>query len=227
MATGTRTTGAGVQRLDSLFPGDSRLYRSYIYVPVRCVGTKRYPLVVLLHGSNGNGLLSINGDDGLFKRYADSLGYLLLAPTGATGNWDVNEPRSKDLPMIDAPIRVMLEHYAIDPNRIILMGGSAGSGGALYTGYVNGDVFSHVVGFEGWQPFAGARDFDNLRAHGKAKFLFAMSTREGELLGMPAFMQWMQSKGYSATYVGDHGTHAMTWERGTVGYDWLTREKVW
>jgi poly(3-hydroxybutyrate) depolymerase len=228
MATGTETIHAGIQRLDSLYGGDSLLDMTYIYVPKRCVGKQRAPLLVLLHGDHMTGLKMLNESEGLLQTLADSNGIILLAPTSHSddkgwGDMHITQPPNVDVPRIDAAIRQVLRHYAIDPERVALLGESAGAGGAMDLGYVNGDVFNGTIVFSAFAPFLGEHEFDVLTQHGTPKFFIEMNVGEAVGLQMPTFVSWMQRRGYSVTSVQDAGPHRVYKERGVAGFAWLTK----
>ena len=227
MASGRETLRAGVQWLDSLYPGDSLVNEAVVYVPPSCVGTRRCPLTVWLHGSAMNGISMITWDHEVFERFADSSGVILLAPTSHSNpgrDWGAKYLRDTpnvDVPRVDAAIRTVLQHYAIDPRRIALVGASSGSGLALDLGYVNGDVFSRVVAFSGFEPFLVEHEFDILKPHGpRPLFFIGLNTREATSIRMPAFVSWFRNAGYTVTYTEDtHGHYSRV--RALEGMHWL------
>lgn len=231
MATGKRTEAAGIQRLDSVVPGDSLLRGSVVYVPKRCVGKRRCALAVVLHGGAGTvtGLHAVA--DPYLQPGADSLGIIMVGlnsrhPDGSWGNASLVRGHP-DVANLDATMRAVLAHYAIDPKRILLIGSSAGAGGALDWGYVNGDVFSHVLCFSAWGPFNREHEFDEVVPHGKANFYFASPWAEGEYLQLATFVPWMQRLGYSAAYATDDDGHGISAGRGAKAFEWLVKTPGW
>jgi poly(3-hydroxybutyrate) depolymerase len=78
MATGTRTAQAGERQL-------SQFNNALLYVPAQCVGTKRCPLVLLLHGGGEDARHVMDRQ----HQFADQYGMLILAPNAVTpGRWD-------------------------------------------------------------------------------------------------------------------------------------------
>jgi poly(3-hydroxybutyrate) depolymerase len=226
-ATGTATLREGLQRLDSLYPGDSLLDEAYVYVPKRAIGKQRSPLLVMLHGDHMTGEEMLNESEGLFKTLADSNGIILLAPTSHSddrgwGDMHATQPPNVDLPRINAALVQVLGHYAIDPKRVALLGESAGAGTALDLGYVNGDVFSGTIVFSGFAPFLQDHEFDGLKQHGTPNFFIEMNSDEAEALHMSEFVSWAKRAGISATFVQDSGPHRVFPQRGTAGFHWLT-----
>lgn len=163
MATGTRTARAGLTELAG-FPG----YQ--LYVPTQCVGTRRSPLIVLLHGGGG----SAGFESARFRGLADQYDVIVLYPNASDpGRWDliygggqravtytalglqVSAFPTRDLGLIDSAMNLVLRTEAIDPNRIALMGFSDGGSTALLLGRSNQDVFSRVVALSALDPFDG------------------------------------------------------------------------
>jgi len=220
MATGTTTAQAGVQRLDSLYKGDSLLAEAYVYVPKRSVGTQRSPLLVILHGSGKDGLSPLE----VLEPFADSTGIILLAPTSFNDDKGWGDPHSAanaDTPRMSASIRTVLSHFAIDPSKIALYGESAGAGGALDWGYVNGDIFSLVIIDSGFAPFGEDHEFDGLKGHGTPKFYVVMNTGEFGLAG--GIQSLLQRIGRSVTSVKDDYQHGVNPERAAGEFAWLTK----
>jgi poly(3-hydroxybutyrate) depolymerase len=223
MATGTITVHEGMQRLDSLYGGDSLLAKAYVYVPKKCVGKRRSPLLVILHGSGwrfGSSAAKI------LQQSADSNGVILLAPTSFSedegwGDTHSATPPNVDVPRIDASIGAVLRHYAIDPERIALIGSSAGAGAAMTWGYVNGDVFKLVIIDSGFGPERGEHQFDGLKGHGNPKFYIVSNTAEASILSPSAHL--LQRAGYSTTFVQDPYLHGLNRERAVEQFAWLVK----
>jgi predicted esterase len=227
MTLGQETARAGLQWLDSLYPGDSLISEAIVYVPPRCVGKHRCPLTVWLHGSSMNGLSMITWDEEVFERFADSNGVILLAPTSHSipaQDWGSNYLRDTvnvDVPRVDAALRTILQHYAVDPERIALVGASSGSGLTLDLGYVNGDVFSRVVAYSGFTPFLVDHEFDILTPHGpRPLFFIGLDAAEAASIQMPTFVAWLRHAEYSVTYAEDNRGHYSR-ERALEGMQWL------
>lgn len=229
MASGTQTVRAGVQWLDSLYMGDSLIREAVLYVPQRAVGTRRVPLFVFLHGSAMDGSSMIMWDHQIFQQFADSNNVIVLAPTSQSipakdwGSKYLRDNPNVDVPRIDAAIRLVIQHYAIDPSRIALVGFSSGSGLTVDLGYVNGDVFSRVVAFSGFEPFLVEHEFDILRPHGPRRpFFIGLNTKEAQALRMPAFVAWLRNAGYAVTYTEDSRGH---YSRGRAleGLNWIMK----
>jgi len=141
MATGTRTDSAGEHTLDSL-PG------YLVYVCTKCVGTRRVPLVVILHG----GGLDSRDQMNYMQEFAEQYNMIMLVPTATSpGEWDMianyggSSGAYPDVANIDAAMKQVLRKYAIDPDRIALAGMSDGGSYSLFLGRANLDIFSRIA----------------------------------------------------------------------------------
>lgn len=258
LAVGTQTLRAGEQPLDSLHWADSlqggdSLSGAYVYVPPQCVGPRRCPLLVLLHGLGGDGRSMIELNQGGLQALADSIGIIVLTPTADDHTWTPPSwRRSRNLHRIEVALRYVLRHYAIDPTRIALGGGSNGGGMALVLGLANGDIFSRVLGFSPsisnkvWVFNANGSRSDGLLVaaiprHGKPLIFIQHGDTLGRVLipGMPPigdvnthmFAQNLRRDGYTVAYAVDAGPHGMPQYRASAGLRWLAaswagKEKV-
>ena len=126
---------------------------------------KLHPLLVSLHGQNGsakshigNWRRDVEKEDGLF----------LLVPDAARGGWG----RSRlGFGNVHGVIRAALAKYPIDPNRVILDGGSMGGNGSFQFGTCFPDMFAAMAPRIGGPEFVKnasgkvttARFLENLR----------------------------------------------------------------
>jgi phospholipase/carboxylesterase len=132
------------------------------YIPPTAVG-KRAPLLVLLHGAGREGVDMVER----FKPEADRRGVILLAPKSGGITWDTvlhfnpdygsfapiaklpptNPPVAfgADIKRVDKALSLLLEHVAVDPSRIGLLGFSDGATYALAIGPRNPALFSTVI----------------------------------------------------------------------------------
>jgi poly(3-hydroxybutyrate) depolymerase len=92
-----------------------------IYVPETYQGEKATPLLLLLHGSGGDG----HGMISQWRSFADSHGYLLCAPTAPdSGGGYAFTAKERDSGM--EALRWMRAHFFIDSSRVHLHGVSRG-----------------------------------------------------------------------------------------------------
>ena len=97
------------------------------YVPASYDKSKRYDLVVALHGAGdkaGN-YLSI-----IWQGNADSQGFLVIAPEGTSPVYSGFTWDSSDEPLILAAIDDFYACYSVDPKKVIIHGFSAGGSSA-------------------------------------------------------------------------------------------------
>lgn len=127
-----------------LHPLGLRLDRDgYIRVPAGYRHTERAPLAVLLHGAGGS------ADDwatgfGLF----DELGMVALGVSSHHASWDLGYGAfGPDAELIGMALEQAFQRVAVDPARLAISGFSDGASYALSLGLINGDLFSHVLGF--------------------------------------------------------------------------------
>src|SRR5262245_21292986 len=106
---------------------DNELQPYRIYVPSTFDANKTYPLVVALHGMNGdeNGIFTTYGD-GIIKKEAESRGYIVVCPKGRNPASMYRGDAEKDV--IDVLNEVRRDCH-IDSNRSYLMGHSMGGYG--------------------------------------------------------------------------------------------------
>lgn len=125
------------------FDGRDRSY--YLYIPPAAVGEES-PLLVLLHGSGGEGSFMI----GRWKADADSHAIVLLAPNAlANDAWRLSEDKPD---YIRAVIAAAAAQTRIDPRRIYLFGQSGGAVYALELAMLESQYFAAVaVHAGGWR----------------------------------------------------------------------------
>ncbi len=146
MATGTQTARAGEYELDSVpllkRGGDAGLTTTGVYVPQSCVGTRRCPLVVFFRGWPDT------------KQWlgpmADKYGMIVLSPAQVVqhGHW-AEVPNTRGL---DAALTQVLQKFAIDPDKIALMGTCETGPDAIFMGGSNLQVFSRVIALSPFYP---------------------------------------------------------------------------
>ena len=137
--------------------GEIMPYR--IYVPKDYPSRGQYPLIVALHGLGGN-------EDSMFSDFygmpalAEERGYIVIAPMGfrVDGGYGgyAGQPVSRNQRFSEQDVLEVLErtraHYAIDPQRIYLMGHSMGAIGTWKMAARFPDIWA------GLGPIAGMGD---------------------------------------------------------------------
>ncbi|MBA2305585.1 MAG: hypothetical protein H0W08_23540 [Acidobacteria bacterium] len=133
-----------------------------IHVPRSYDGTRRFPLVVALHGLGGN-------EDGFMDSFgrtvpslAEQRGYIVVSPLGfrPDGFYGVSMPaaptpterRKRELSELDVMevLRRTRAAYKIDDARIYLMGHSMGAGGTWALGAKYPDIWAALAPLSGW-----------------------------------------------------------------------------
>jgi predicted esterase len=143
----TALPGAAV---DPLPPGQYQLEigadkDGWFYIPPGTQAGQFMPLVVMLHGAGGN---ARNWDGA--RKWADSLGIVLLAPDSRGRTWDiVGGAFGLDVQFLHEALVEVFHHALVDPSRIALSGFSDGASYALSLGLANGDLFTNVIA---WSP---------------------------------------------------------------------------
>ncbi len=92
----------------------------------------RYPLYITLHGG-GSGSAEINNDQwiAMSEQYRDVVeNGIYIACRGITDTWDLHF-QEESYPLYDRLIEAMIVLYNADPNRVYLMGFSAGGDGVF------------------------------------------------------------------------------------------------
>jgi phospholipase/carboxylesterase len=146
-----------------------------LYVPENYDPSRRWPLIISLHGGHGR------GDDYLLTwlRPAKSKGYIMLSPKSLDRTWSIHQP-IVDIRSILSIVEELLDEYAIDTGRLFA------------TGLSDGGTFSYALGlscpklFAGIAPIAGVLapwlDLEQSRTlpvfivHGAKDFIFPVMT---------------------------------------------------
>lgn len=161
-----------------------------LYVPENYDPSRRWPMVIALHGGHGR------GDDYLLTwlRPAKSKGYIVLSPKSLDQTWSMMQP-GVDIRSILSMVEELLDEYTIDTSRLFA------------TGLSDGGTFSFALGlscpklFAGIAPIAAAGEFIALfnleqsktlpvfMVHGEKDFIFpvAMARRTHALLTQSGF----------------------------------------
>ena len=200
--SGHRTLGLAERR-------DAILYVPPAYSPARA-----WPLVVGLHGAGGRA----KGGMRLFRRYADELGIIVLAPPSRDASWDVRYGGfGPDVAFIDDALRFVFTRYRIDPRHVMLAGFSDGASYALSLGLVNGDLFTHLCAFSPGFIADGERhgEPDVFIAHGVHDPVLPIDQASRRIV--PA----LRRDGYDVTYVEFDGDHHVEPENQDRAVRWF------
>lgn len=124
----------------------SRIYHAYIPPILASSKEDRFPLLIFLHGSGGNGADIVNNLN--IQAIAERLQIIVIAPTSQSGcDWSVDEYCMAQVVLL---VRVLKRHYPIDDNRVVLSGFSMGGRGSFSTGVAYPEPYCGLV------PVAGS-----------------------------------------------------------------------
>jgi predicted esterase len=143
--------------------GDShRAYRSAVdntlqpyrlFIPEKYDGSKPTPLVVALHGMGGDeNSLFDSYDNGLLKREAERVGFLVVCPKGRDTASMYRGSAEQDVLDVMADVQ---RSYRVDATRIYLMGHSMGGYGTWSTAMNHPDLFAALGPISGGGSAAG------------------------------------------------------------------------
>jgi poly(3-hydroxybutyrate) depolymerase len=139
--------------------GEVMPYR--VYVPTRYRTSAPAPLVIALHGLGANEDSFFDGYGGVPVRLAEQHGFLMAAPLGyrvdgfygATLGGSPDAPARRRLELSEKDVlevvRLMREHYNVDPARIYLIGHSMGAIGTWHLGAKYPDLWAALGPFSG------------------------------------------------------------------------------
>ncbi len=195
MATGTRTDRAGRYMLDT--PN-----KDAVYVPQQCIGTQRCPLIVFLWPMTGVNAESIWQWLG---PVADKYGMIILGPGVWSSQMDSTRNGS------DVAMKHVLTTFAIDPDKIAMIGRCATGNVALGFGNMNMDVFSRIGSFTADAGDPPVRSPEQTTE-------YYLSTAITENAGYDGAQQ-LQRKGYRVKHVTNFRKH----EHQVEDYDFMGR----
>jgi poly(3-hydroxybutyrate) depolymerase len=130
----------------SSFDGQLVPYR--VYIPTNYDKSRKYPLVVLLHGAGGDETNFLEGYGGLFPKLAEQRGYILASVNGRGPLSGYRKENGGEQDVLDVT-DLMKARFNIDPARVYLGGHSMGGGGTWTVGLKYADRFAGLI------PIAG------------------------------------------------------------------------
>jgi poly(3-hydroxybutyrate) depolymerase len=145
-----------------------------LFVPSTYTRGKPSPLIVDLHGLNITPLMQMLFDG--TTDFAERYGFIVVAPMGysLSGWWGARPGRPSELSELDAMtlLKRIREQYAIDSDRIYLMGHSMGGAGTYHLGATYNDVWAGIAPISAAGGIADGeaeryRSFATLLMHGE------------------------------------------------------------
>lgn len=146
-----------------------------LFVPSGYAPGKPAPLIVDLHGLNITPLMQMLFDG--TTDFAERYGFIVVAPMGfsLSGWWGSRSGRTSELSEIDAMtlLKSIRQQYAVDSDRIYLMGHSMGGAGTYHLGGKYNDIWAGIAPISAAGGIADAtaaerfRSFATLLMHGE------------------------------------------------------------
>lgn len=201
----------------SLGLGDSR--DGILYVPGGYDPAVPAPLFVALHGAGGS---ADNWQSYAGRAEDRDMVFLAIDSRGAT--WDViRGAYGPDVRFLDRALEHTFERCRIDPERIALGGFSDGATYALSLGLVNGDLFTHLVGYSpGFvvRPDPAAGEPTIFVSHGTDDRVLSVEATRSEIV------PGLRDEGYDVTFVEFDGGHGVPSEISEQALDWFLADAV-
>jgi dipeptidyl aminopeptidase/acylaminoacyl peptidase len=146
-----------------------------LFIPSTYAAGKPAPLIVDLHGLNITPLMQMLFDG--TTDFAERYGFIVVAPMGysLSGWWGARSGRPGELSELDAMtlLKSIRQQYAVDSDRIYLMGHSMGGAGTYHLGGKYNDIWAGIAPISAAGQIADAaaaeryRNFVTLLMHGE------------------------------------------------------------
>lgn len=199
---GCRALGLGKRR-------DGFLCAPASYDPARPA-----PLLVMLHGANGNARRAWKA----YEEMVDARGLVLLAIDSRGRTWDaIARGWGSDVSFLDEALAHVFERFTIDPARLALGGFSDGASYALALGIANGDLFSHLVAF-------APGHLKRIRIAGAPRIFVSHGRRDKILpasLSRARVVPSLLAAGFDVTYLETELNHTVDWDITNAAMDWF------
>lgn len=184
-----------------------------LYVPKSYKDGTTMPLLVMLHGLNGDALRVRSA-----YPLAEEFGVIIIAPESRGITWGEHAPGfDKDGTYIANAVRYVAKLLYVDSDHVGIAGVSDGATYAMSMGLSYGDFFTHVIGFsEGIvRPF---------RAQGKPKVFIGHGTKDLQMpidLTSRTLVPQLKKDGYDVTYREYDGGHGMPAPVLREAFEWF------
>jgi len=128
---------------------DGKLVPYRLYVPTTYNKSRKYPLVVLLHGAGGDETNFIEAYQQRWPKLAEERGYILASVNGRGPLSGYRKENGGEQDVLDV-MALVKERYNIDPARVYIGGHSMGGAGTWQVGLKYADKFAGLI------PIAGS-----------------------------------------------------------------------
>ncbi len=218
MATGTRTERAGEQELELpaiQWTNAEAPPAATVYVPEKCVGAVRCPLLVFAWTSDGEDHMDY------IRPMADKYGILLLLPGtryyNLGGSGEDAAATEEERQHLDATLKQVLQQFAVDPDKIAIMGTCATGRVPVNIGGDNYEVFNRIISLSG-----APSTFEEVDPPSpKVEFFFDAGIDESQ--GYFKLTRAMRGKGYQVTHAFGLRVHGHQHESYDHVGRWLTQ----
>jgi len=204
---------------DPLAPGEHTLSvvndrSTTVFVPSSATPGRPAPVVLALHGATGD-----SAEAQLHNRAAaEASGVIVVAPSSVGVTWDaIRGFYDVDFAHIDATLAEVFRRCAVDPSRLAVSGFSDGASYAISLGIVNGDLFTHVMGYSAGFIIPG-------KPHGHPRF-FMTHGLEDQILPIDRcgrrIATSLRGTGYDVQFIEFTGGHRVQPELVDRALHWL------
>jgi poly(3-hydroxybutyrate) depolymerase len=170
--------------------GKNRSY--YLFVPDKLAAAKPVPLVVLLHGSGGNGLSLVER----WKDLAEKEGLILAGPDSSdSGLWATPADGPEFLRDV---VEALKARHAINARRVYLFGHSAGASYALYMSIFESQYFAAAAIHAGMIPPQTYAYIDVARRKTPIAMWVGTLDHEFAIVGARATRDALNARGFKA-----------------------------
>ena len=186
----------------------------FYYIPSTWDGAAALPLVVTLHGA---------GQDALFWHSyvarAEARGFTLLSLDSRYATWDlVIGAYGPDVTFMNEALTFLFDRVRVNAAKLALVGFSDGASYSLSLGRINGDLFSHVVGYSpGFADLASAKHGNPpvYISHGNADTILPFSYTKNTIV------PGLEQDGHDVTFQEFDGGHQVPAVVSEAMLDWF------
>jgi predicted esterase len=123
---------------------DAHLVPYRVYLPTSYTASKKYPLVVLLHGAGGDETDFIEAYRALWPKLAEERGYILASVNGRGPLSGYTKESGGEQDVLDV-MEMVTKRYSVDTAKVYLGGHSMGGGGTWRIGLAYQDKFAGFI----------------------------------------------------------------------------------